>query len=198
MDNLIDPYDYDDENRLLYGPRYLEIQDYIASYGNGAGNKVLDVACGTGFITGGLLRLGASQTIALDHSDEMLEYLQDKFTGAEGHMGLDCRLGDAHDLPVEDNAVHSSFIGMSLSQMKNPSHVLAEMVRTTKSQGKIIIFDAEFSNSTIIFVSGMEISQAENFLEQAGLSKVSTEKLGILKLEGNLEVEPYVTSGIVP
>ena len=37
MNNIIDPYDYDDENRLFYGSRYLEIQDHIASTGNGAG-----------------------------------------------------------------------------------------------------------------------------------------------------------------
>lgn len=198
MDNIIDPYDYDDENRLLYGSRYLEIQDRIASTGNGAGSKVLDVACRTGFITGGLLRVGASQTIALDHSDEMLMFLQDKFIGAEGYLGLDCRLGDAHELPVEDNTVDSSFVGMSLNDMENPSQVIAEMVRTTKSHGKIIIFDTEFANNSLNFFSGMEISKAETLLTGAGLSQVSTEKLGTLLHEEHMEAYPYITTAMIP
>ena len=138
MNNIIDPYDYDDENRMFYGSRYLEIQDHIASTGNGAGNKVLDVVCRTGFITGGLLRIGALQTIVVDHSDEMLTFLQDKFIGAEGYVGLECRLGNANELPVEDNTVDSSFIGMSLNDFENPSQIISEMIRTTKSDGKII------------------------------------------------------------
>ena len=198
MDNIIDPYDYDDENRLLYGSRYLEIQDQIASTGNGAGSKVLDVACRTGFITGGLLRVGASQTIALDHSDEMLMFLQDKFIGAEGYLGLDCRLGDAYQLPVQDNTVDSSFIGMSLSGFQNPSKVISEMVRATKSNGKIIIFDAEFAKNTLNFFPGMEISEAETLLTGAGLSQVSTEKLETLLREDDLEAFPYITSAIIP
>ena len=172
MNNIIDPYDYDDENRMFYGSRYLEIQDHIASTGNGAGNKVVDVVCRTGFITGGLLRIGALQTIVVDHSDEMLTFLQDKFIGAEGYVGLECRLGKANELPVEDNTVDSSFIGMSLNDFENPSQIISEMIRATKSHGKIIIFDAEFAKNTSNFFSGMEITKAKTLLTEAGLLKV--------------------------
>ena len=172
MNNIIDPYDYDDENRMFYGSRYLEIQDHIASTGNGAGNKVVDVVCRTGFITGGLLRIGALQTIVVDHSDEMLTFLQDKFIGAEGYVGLECRLGKANELPVEDNTVDSSFIGMSLNDFENPSQIISEMIRATKSDGKIIIFDAEFAKNTSNFFSGMEITKAKTLLTEAGLLKV--------------------------
>ncbi len=198
MNNIIDPYDYDDENRMFYGSRYLEIQDHIASTGNGAGNKVLDVVCRTGFITGGLLRIGALQTIVVDHSDEMLTFLQDKFIGAEGYVGLECRLGNANELPVEDNTVDSSFIGMSLNDFENPSQIISEMIRTTKSDGKIIIFDAEFANNTSKVFPGMEITQAETLLTEAGLLKMSTEKLGTLQNQDNLEASPYIISANVP
>ena len=198
MNNIIDPYDYDDENRMFYGSRYLEIQDHIASTGNGAGNKVLDVVCRTGFITGGLLRIGALQTIVVDHSDEMLTFLQDKFIGAEGYDGLECRLGNANELPVEDNTVDSSFIGMSLNDFENPSQIISEMIRATKSDGKIIIFDAEFAKNTSNFFSGMEITKAKNLLAEAGLLKMSIEKLGSLQNQDNLEASPYIISANVP
>ena len=48
------------------------------------------------------------------------------------------------------------------------------------------------------FFSGMEISKAETFLTEAGLSQISTEKLGTLQNQDNLEASPYIISANVP
>ena len=44
----------------------------------------------------------------------------------------------------------------------------------------------------------MEITKAKTLLTEAGLLKVSTEKLGTLQNQDNLEASPYIISANVP
>ena len=79
------------------------------------GRAAADLGAGTGFITGGLLGAGL-RVIAVDRSKPMLDGLRAKFPDVEA---LDCRSGDAEQLPVDDASVDYCFANMSLHHIEN-------------------------------------------------------------------------------
>ena len=77
----------------------------LARAGIVAGKIAADLGAGSGFISGGLLARGV-RVIAVDQSAEMLAVLRQKFGASPA---LDCRLGEAEHLPIDDNAVDYVF-----------------------------------------------------------------------------------------
>lgn len=103
------------------------------------GKLAADIGAGTGFITEGLVGRGLS-VIAVDQSGSMLKVLKDKFpTTAQ----IDCRVGEAEKLPVEDNVVDYVFANMYLHHVESPSKAIKEMARILKPGGKLVISDMD-------------------------------------------------------
>ena len=75
-----------------------------------AGKLAADIGAGTGFVTKGLVRQGL-EVIAVDQSEAMLEELKSKYPD------LDCRQGQAEDLPLTDDAVNYVFANMYLHHL---------------------------------------------------------------------------------
>lgn len=65
------------------------------------GKVAADIGAGTGFITEGFLRKGLS-VVAVDRSPEMLGRIRAKYGSP---APVDCRLGTARRLPLDDGEV---------------------------------------------------------------------------------------------
>ena len=72
-----------------------------------SGKRAADIGAGTGFVTEGLIRQGL-EVIAIDQSEAILAELEGKYST------LDCRQGEAEDLPLKDDAVDYVFANMYL------------------------------------------------------------------------------------
>lgn len=101
-----------------------------------AGKTALDVGAGSGFISEGLVA-GGLQVIAVDQSEKMLAEL------AAFLPEVDCRVGEASSLPVEDETVDYVFANMYLHHVPNPDNAIREMVRTLRPGGSLIITDLD-------------------------------------------------------
>ena len=101
-----------------------------------SGKQAADIGAGTGFVTEGLIRQGI-EVIAVDQSAAMLEELKGKYPG------LDCRQGQAEDLPVTDDAVNYVFANMYLHHVEIPSEAIKEMTRILKRGGRLVITDLD-------------------------------------------------------
>ena len=106
-----------------------------------AGDKVLDVCCGTGdqvihYAKRGVISMG------IDRNPDMINL-------AEGHkrkLGLDnasFKLADVQNLPFEDNFFDYASISLALHEIKGTvaDKVVSEMKRVVKREGALIFID---------------------------------------------------------
>ena len=97
------------------------------------GDRVLDVGCGTGALTGELVaRLGASSVTAVDPSEPFVDAVQDRHPGVEVHRG------SAEALPLEDDAFDAALAQLVVHFMADPVAGLAGMRRVTRPGGVVV------------------------------------------------------------
>jgi SAM-dependent methyltransferase len=97
-----------------------------------AGQRVLDVGCGTGALTGELVaRVGSSGVAAVDPSEP--------FVGATRvrNPGVDVRQAPAEGLPFPDGAFDAALAQLVVHFMNDPVAGLREMGRVTRRDGVV-------------------------------------------------------------
>ena len=99
-----------------------------------AGQRVLDVACGTGVVAVTAARAGGSVS-ALDLTPELIERAREN--GALAGVDVDWREGDAEQLPFEDAAFDVVISQFGHMFAPRPEVVTAEMLRVLKPGGTI-------------------------------------------------------------
>lgn len=100
------------------------------------GERILDIACGTGTSTVPLARSGAT-VVGVDFSPEMIAEAERK------HPRLEFRHADAMKLPFGDDEFDAVTISFGLRNVKEPKVALAEMYRVLKPGGRVVV--CEFS-----------------------------------------------------
>jgi demethylmenaquinone methyltransferase/2-methoxy-6-polyprenyl-1,4-benzoquinol methylase len=111
----------------------------------GAGDRVLDVGCGTGFATEGLLEY-TEDVYGLDQSAHQLEKAYAKF-GKRGQVTF-CR-GDAERLPFAENTFDALWSSGSIEYWPNPVDALAEFRRVVKPGGPVLVVGPNYPKSTL-------------------------------------------------
>jgi demethylmenaquinone methyltransferase / 2-methoxy-6-polyprenyl-1,4-benzoquinol methylase len=100
------------------------------------GERVLDLAAGTGTSSAAIAKKGA-QVTALDLSAGMIE------VGRERHPDIEFVEGDAEHLPFDDETFDAVTISFGLRNVNDPMAALSEMIRVLKPGGRVVI--CEFS-----------------------------------------------------
>jgi demethylmenaquinone methyltransferase/2-methoxy-6-polyprenyl-1,4-benzoquinol methylase len=139
--------------RLFAGlPRRYDLAGALLSFGQdprwrramvrevqaGPGDKVLDVATGTGMVAEALVRRYGCSVVGLDQSAEMLG-------GARAKLGSDPRLasrvellqGEAESLPFADAAFDHLTFTYLVRYVEDPAATLKELARVVKPGGRI-------------------------------------------------------------
>ena len=103
------------------------------------GERILDLAAGTGASAVALARSGAD-VVAADFSPGMIAEGRRR----HGHVeGVEFRQADATDLPFDDDSFDTVTISYGLRNVNEPKKALAEMLRVTKPGGRLVV--SEFS-----------------------------------------------------
>ena len=118
----------------------------ISTAGVQGGEIADDIGAGSSFVTEGLAGKGL-RVIAVDSSEAMLAEIRWKFAGI---AGINCRIGDASQLPISDEAVNYAFANMCLHHVEVPPTAIKEMVRILKPGGKLMITDLDQHDSTFL------------------------------------------------
>lgn len=103
------------------------------------GERILDVAAGTGASSAPLAAVGADVT-ASDFSQGMIE------VGRERHPELEFVQADVTAMPFADNSFDTVTISFGLRNVQDTAAALREMARVTRPGGKIVV--CEFSKVT--------------------------------------------------
>ncbi len=105
-----------------------------------AGERILDLAAGTGASSVALTRSGA-QVVAADFSAGMIAEGRRRHGSAPGLSFVEA---DATDLPFEDDEFDAVTMSFGLRNVNEPRTALAELYRVTKPGGRLVI--CEFSH----------------------------------------------------
>jgi demethylmenaquinone methyltransferase/2-methoxy-6-polyprenyl-1,4-benzoquinol methylase len=106
-----------------------------------AGDRALDLCCGTGDIAFALAQRGA-ETVGLDFSEKMLEVAQARLKNSKTKtLNLKFLHGDAQQLPFPDNSFDAVTVGYGLRNLSSWEKGVEEMFRVAKPGGRIVILD---------------------------------------------------------
>lgn len=109
-------------------------EEFIARLGLGPGDRVLDVACGTGKVTLAAARTGATVT-GIDFAPNLLAQARGQAT-AEG-LAVRFDEGDAEALPYGDGAFDVVVSTFGVMFATRPTAAAAELVRVCRPGGRI-------------------------------------------------------------
>jgi ubiquinone/menaquinone biosynthesis C-methylase UbiE len=102
-----------------------------------SGKKVLDVGVGTGFLSTMLAEMG-HDVVGIDLSEEMIKNARKKMD-ARG-LKVKLELGDAENLPFEDESFDAVVNRAVLWTLPNPKKALSEWKRVLKPNGSLCFF----------------------------------------------------------
>jgi len=160
--------------------------------------RVLDVGTGTGFIALLIGEMGHHVT-GIDIAEDMLE--QAKVKATKGNMDIEFQLGDADELPFDNNVFDVVINRHVLWTMPKPKKAVAEWARVLKPGGKLVIIDGDWthysakkslwkiaSNLAILITEGRNpYSKSQglrNFERDLPMRKVKRPEADIAILEG--------------
>jgi SAM-dependent methyltransferase len=110
------------------------------------GGRWLDVGCGTGALTAGILGLADPVEVhGVDPAEGFITHTRSHITDPRARFSV----GDARALPVESGACDAVVAGLMLHLVPDPALVIAEFARATRPGGRVGIYVWDY-------VEGME------------------------------------------
>lgn len=184
---------YDYINPIFYSDLMREKVVEMAEIGEG--DKVLEVGCGTGFTTLGIAKKAPPERIfCVDLTLEQIKRARRK-------LGANFILGDAENLPFKDKIFDSAISAGSIEYWSDPLKGISEMVRVTKSGGKVVILAPrrpdnflvrKFAESIMLFPS---TEKCVEWFKEVGLRDIEFVEMGPYKFWKKLVV---IIAGRVP
>lgn len=140
------------------------------------GLRVADIGTGTGILARELAQAGA-EVVAIDHSDRMISAAADQVRDPR----ITFALGEANDLPLEDETMDAAMAHMVLHYVAAPQDVLREMARVVRPGGRVILVDfvqheASWMREELgVLWQGFAPESIEQWLGDVGLHEVEIE-----------------------
>ncbi|QLC33207.1 methyltransferase domain-containing protein [Halarchaeum sp. CBA1220] len=145
-----------------------------------AGDRVLDVGCGTGFGTEGLLEY-TEDVYALDQSEGQLEKAWAKLGK---HDPVQFTFGDAERLPFAADSFDAVWSSGSIEYWPNPVAALREFRRITKPGGKVLVVGPNYPRSTLFqkladaIMLFYDEAEADRMFRDAGFEAIEHRTMG--------------------
>ncbi|GAA0312089.1 methyltransferase domain-containing protein [Halarchaeum salinum] len=145
-----------------------------------ADDHVLDVGCGTGFGTEGLLQ-HTDHVYGLDQSEGQLEKAWAKF-GKTDHVAF--TFGDAERLPFADDSFDAIWSSGSIEYWPNPVTALREFRRVVKPGGNVLVVGPNYPRSTVFqkladaIMLFYDEAEADRMFREAGFERFEHRTMG--------------------
>jgi malonyl-CoA O-methyltransferase len=149
----------------------------------GRGGKLLDLGCGTGFLTGLLMQEKRHQSVmALDVALPMLIHAQDKLANTD----VSYLCADAESLPLQSSAITQIYSNLALQWCQGLRATLKDLYRVLEAEGKLVF--STFGPATLNELKSawasvddyshvndfFSINQVQDYLQEAGFHNIST------------------------
>ncbi len=130
---------YDLMNHLMTFGMDFRWRKMIARRAAAMGDRVLDVATGTGDVAFEIRGAGAREVTGLDFSPEMIAAAEAKARARDSDITF--LIGDAMALPFPDNVFDACTVSFGLRNMPDYQAAIAEMTRVLRPGGKFICLE---------------------------------------------------------
>jgi demethylmenaquinone methyltransferase/2-methoxy-6-polyprenyl-1,4-benzoquinol methylase len=130
---------YDLMNHLMTFGMDIRWRRMIAKQAAAMGERVLDVACGTGDVALAMRAAGAHEVIGLDFSPVMISAATAKARERGSDAGF--LVGDAMALPFAANSFDACTVAFGLRNMPDYPAAISEMTRVLRPGGKFICLE---------------------------------------------------------
>jgi len=138
---------YDLNNRLhSFGRDQAWRRAAVRLAGVKPGDRVLDVACGTGDLTLAFADAGATEAVGADFTPEMLDLASIKAAATRHATRVRFEWADATNLPYDDQMFDIVSIAFGIRNVHDPYRALREFLRVLRPGGRAIVL--EFSRPT--------------------------------------------------
>jgi demethylmenaquinone methyltransferase/2-methoxy-6-polyprenyl-1,4-benzoquinol methylase len=101
-----------------------------------SGERILDVATGTGMVAAELLRRADCTVVGIDQSPQMLSRARSRFAGADSSR-IELVQGQAEHLPFADRSFDALSVTYLLRYVDDPSATVAELARVVRPGGTV-------------------------------------------------------------
>lgn len=186
-------------NRIIE-PLMLLVRIQIPVFaGMKAGDRVLDVCCGTGALALHYARMGIISN-GIDSDHRVIEVAEKK-RKKQGLSNMSFQTANALDLPFKDNFFDYASISMSLHEKvrEDRARIVTEMTRVVKREGTLIFIDYRIplprilvssSVKAIEFIAGREHNRCfKDYVKQGGLNELLN--VNHLRQYKNAELGPF-------
>ena len=166
--------------------------------------QVADIGVGTGFLTEGLVHFPI-QITAIDESEKMLQVMAQKF---EQHTNIQYLVSESENIKVADSSLDYALANMYLHHVERPAVAIAEIYRTLKSGGKLIITDLDKHDFEFLVTEqndrwmGFERSDIEQWFKAAGFTAVKMDCVNAnccadsCGTDASAEVSIFIATGV--
>ena len=148
----------------------------------GANLRILDVGCGTGYTTLGILRRkDACDVVGLDMNPVQLRRAQRNLSQEKERLTIS--RGDADNLPFIDDSFDAVISVGAVEYFPDPERTVKELARVTKPGGAIVVGGPEsgwfskVSLNRVFYTPSAE--EMERYFRSADLSKVKSRLTGV-------------------
>ena len=144
-------------------------------------DRVVDIGCGTGFATEGLLE-HVDQVYGLDQSPHQLEKAYAKFGKRDGPVTF--HLGDAERLPFKDDTFDVVWSSGSIEYWPNPVDAIRECRRIAKPGGQVLIVGPNYPRSSMFqrladaIMLFYDEAEADRMFREAGFTEFEHVTMG--------------------
>jgi len=145
-----------------------------------ADSRVLDVGCGTGFGTEGLLQ----HTESVYGLDQSVHQLQKAWAKLGKHDPVTFQLGDAERLPFKDDSFDVVWSSGSIEYWPDPVATLRELRRVVIPGGPVLVVGPNSPNSSLFERIATAImlfydeSEAQRMFNDAGFERIEHRTMG--------------------
>ena len=142
--------------------------------------RVLDVGCGTGFGTEGLLAY-TDDVVGVDQSTHQLDKACERF---ENGPAVTLSRGDAENLPFGDDTFDAAWSSGSIEYWPRPIRGLREMHRVVKPGGKVVVVGPNYPKTRLgrrvadAIMLFYDVDEADEMFAAAGFEDVEHQLLG--------------------
>ena len=140
-----------------------------------AGERVLDVGCGTGFATEGLL----DRTAAVHGIDQSVHQLEQAWAKLGKHDPVSFYLGDAERLPFADDAFDVVWSSGSIEYWPDPVETLRECRRVARPGGRVLVVGPDAPQNPVFravadaIMLFYDADEADRMFREAGFDDVA-------------------------
>ena len=161
--------------------------EIVTRIGSGKGLRVLDVGCGTGYTTAGILkRTNVCEVVGVDMNPVQLSKAARNLHAEKPKTSLS--RGDVENLPFQDGTFDAVISVGALEYFPDPEQALKEMARVTKPDGKVVVCGPEatwFAQLGLDKVFYTPLSgEVEGLFRGAELKEVKSELTGVRTVFG--------------